>query len=291
MARTTKPSILRTPGENTQFILKEIKSQKIEHIDIATFGLWTGIDAAGKPTEDSKEENSILQLLDQLEESDIFTRIVVGVPPFYSRTPPFLPPCLYCANSHRRMFQRLFHNRKKWRSIQWAFHKNSHTKLTIAYLEGKPQWALVGGHNLSQSNFEDISLVIQDPKQLKELSKIYQNLYQEADPDSGALLLEFEKEAANAQTPPPPKSQPPFNKEEVIPSKPLSQPSATGLTKFLLALAKEEFLEREDFSTHSRVYSTFIDQENRVLREKTPKTIANNPQVKRALKLYQSKKP
>lgn len=281
------PIILNSQEEHAKFIVENCKKAQIDKLQLASFGLWAGINQDGNQSGFSTD-NPIAKILDTAQEKKIETEIIIGVAIFTSRAGHQLPPCIYCADTHRRNLQRLFQCRKRWETPRWLFHPKSHTKLAIGYKKGEVQWAIVGGHNLSDSDLSDFSLVL-DPITATKFIPIFETLKAQSDPDISEIRAGFEEKVKDAKSPPNPeeKLESLRDLESHAPKTDRPIPSSQDLYDFLLALARKKYVEKEEFTRLSRACSWTVNQRDGNLNPNVQKVYQTNKLVKAGLKAYQ----
>lgn len=292
--------ILSSQAAHTGFIIEAIKAEEIDQLQLSSFGLWAGINNDGSESAFSSD-NPIKQILNLTKEKKIHTEIVIGIPPFSSRSGYKLPPCIYCVDAHRRMLQRIFQCRKLWPNIFWFYHPENHTKLAIGSKKESCQWVITGGHNLADSELEDFSIVLDKPG--NQFTNLFENLKAKSDPDISEIRMEFEGKVQNAQTPIEPKcdktpdgthskngifqTDNPGGKEPYpTPTQDRVIPPANDVTTLLLALARKEYLPKEEFTRVARSSAWLIDQTKGELRELGKEAFKENPEVLAAEKTY-----
>lgn len=287
--------ILRSQKEHAEFLAQAITDKKIDKIQLASFGLWAGINNDGSTSQFSTD-NPIANLLTLAESSNIRTEIVIGIPPFHSRAGFKLPPCIYCADSHRRMLQRTFQCRKQWPNTLWFYHPSSHTKLAIGWKDNQPLWAVTGGHNLADSNLTDFSIVMENAG--TTFAPIFEELKTQSDPDISEIRLGFEEKVIDAALPPNPKNTKTsdgkaascgiFQKDSTPNAVPQRQiPPVEDVILLLNALAHKAYLDKDEFTRVAKSSAWIIDQNNHVLRP-AAQPLENNPKLQEALLEYQN---
>lgn len=96
----------------------------------------------------------VFRILESLNAKD--TSILVGVPGFKSCT-DYPHRCKACLTKHKKSLSRLVQLREHYKNIKWSFVKESHAKFAV----GAPT-VIIGGRNLSDSRFHDITVVYDD---------------------------------------------------------------------------------------------------------------------------------
>jgi hypothetical protein len=287
--------LLTSQEKHAEFLVKEISSGQITKLQIASFNLWAGILHDGRewpPLRDNPASN----IFDACEAHKVETEVVIGIPPFYSRAGATQAPCLFCANHHRRLFLRLKACRKRWPKIAWFYHPHSHTKLSLGWNKDQVLWAVTGGHNLGDSKMVDFSILL-DQHAAKLLVPVFEQVKESADPDLSDIRVEFEDNVRDAQPPKGefPEQGPPGTGEEGDPQKARTYPSrerplppAEELSAFLMALARSQYLSKEDFTAYSRSSAWLIDQIKGDLTPQGHEAFGNHPQVKVSLQRYRA---
>lgn len=297
--KKTEPyKILPSQGEHAAFLIQQIEKKKINKLQLASFGLWAGINNDGSASMFSLD-NPVAKVLDLVQEMKIQMEIVIGIPPFSSRAGFKQPACIYYADSHRRMLQRVFQSRKMWPNILWFYHRGSHTKLAIGWKNDTPLWAVTGGHNLGDSNLADFSVVLENAG--PTFAPIFESLKADSDPDISEIRVNFEESVKDAQAPGIPavdktpdgasagkgifqSSQGP----SPVPERKL--PPAEDLVDFLLALAKRDFLVKERFTQLARSCAWLINQDTGKLRSAGEKAFGDNQAIQEALRAFRDHK-
>lgn len=244
--------LLTTVEDHHAFISKAVEEGNLTEIKLSSFLLWAGMPEI----EGDSLKQGVKSVLELLNISQVAATVIIGIPPFASKT-GMSPPCLFCADAHRKMLNRLFAYRKQWRDINWLFHPNSHSKLSLGIKNSKISWAILGGHNLTGSELRDFSVVLEEtdiPKTLAvKLLKEFQNLEVEADPDLSEIRGKFEISAKLAAEP----------KAKV--GAPTTLPKLEEMVEFIQAISKQQYLSRERFIELANKCKYFIDQKKGLL--------------------------
>lgn len=82
--------------------------------------------------------------------------LLVGVPAFKS-CQEYHNKCKFCLTKHAKGMIRLAQLRDHYRQIDWAFVRDSHAKFAVSN-----SVTILGGRNLSDSKYEDVSVTIED---------------------------------------------------------------------------------------------------------------------------------
>lgn len=287
--------IFQSQKDHAQFLISQIEGGHIDALLLSSFGLWAGINNDGSDSKFSPD-NPSAKVLDVATSAGLHTEVIIGIPPFTSRAGFSLPPCVYCADAHRRMLQRTFQCRKNWPLIHWFYHRENHTKLAIGIKEKTPIWAITGGHNLADSNLRDFSILLDGEQASSQLLEVFQTLRAECDPDISEIRVQFEASVQNACTPPPPaENKTPdgvgaahgiFKQPATGPEPIRELPDPEDLESLLYALARERYLSREEFTRVSRTSSWLIDQQNGCLRPKAQEAFQDHEGIQKALNIY-----
>lgn len=110
----------------------------------------------------------VFKILEALNQHN--TSIAVGVPSFKSCT-DYPDKCRACLSKHKKSLARLAQLRDHYKNIKWLYVKESHTKFAI-----NGSTAIIGGRNLSDSKFHDVSVAIKDPDLIWNLQNVWSNI-------------------------------------------------------------------------------------------------------------------
>lgn len=225
--------------------LSLIFEEKITQVDISSFGIWAGTYSNAE---------GLGPFFEKLNKSKIENRLLIGVSKFSSKSNTE-DPCSFCASNYRNQLQRLLDYRKQWRKLNWAYHPENHSKVVMAYTSKGLSWVIMGGHNLTFSEFKDSSLKIPasalEPKLIEGMKMQFNTIWDESHPDLSEIKTKFELGVITAK--------PPCTIKE--------PPSEAELIEFLHALARKKYLEKSRFRTLAGICSPYIDQKTACLRD------------------------
>jgi hypothetical protein len=102
--------------------------------------------------------SQILESIDQKGGS-----ILVGVPAFKSCT-DYPDRCRACLNKHKKSLLRMAQLREHYKNIVWSYVMDSHAKFAVG-----EKTVVLGGRNLSDSRYKDISVVLENEQLAAEL--------------------------------------------------------------------------------------------------------------------------
>jgi hypothetical protein len=145
---------------------------------ISTFGVYAGILADGRDVTEygGKYQNSVHELLDAL--AKINTKILVGLPPLIYCD--WQKRCPDCEENHLARLKRVALTANHWPSIEWKILPRLHMKLVCVYKRSKPVGGIVGGRNLSNSKWQDLSISLQT-SHVRKFKNHFMQIYHSAD--------------------------------------------------------------------------------------------------------------
>jgi hypothetical protein len=147
-----------TSSEEHYKALAEI-SKKADRCEISTFGIYTGIVSDGRDMTEfgGKYGNLAHQFLDLLEGFDV--KVLIG-----------MPALIYCDKDDKKCknceikfisyLERINHTAKHWKDYDWRIVDDMHMKYIGFYKGNKPVGGISGGRNLSDSQWDDVSIIL-----------------------------------------------------------------------------------------------------------------------------------
>jgi hypothetical protein len=159
--------------------LAELISQGPDSVSIATYNIYAGILHDGNDVHEwgPKYRNEVHEILDALNKLKN-VRILVGIPPLILCK----EGCEDCVQKHYKWVRRFLAHTQKWKNIEWRYVENMHLKCNIFEFNGKRK-GVVGGRNLSASNWIDLSFKITDIR-CKVVAYIFNKIWSNALPAS-----------------------------------------------------------------------------------------------------------
>ena len=136
--------------------LHKLINDKPKNVYIATFNIYAGILFDGDDVNNwgDKYKNEVHGVLDHLQESGANTKILVGIPGLIVCK----SGCEDCLTKHLKVLTRLQKHAEKW-PFDWRYTEEFHLKSYI-FDYGKKLSGVVGGRNLSPSNWVDLTFKI-----------------------------------------------------------------------------------------------------------------------------------
>lgn len=165
--------------ETSEDFIREITNMvemKPKFINMSTYGLYLGIsvDNNGVVTDwNFRYPKAMRKIIDRIIELKIPCRIIVGD---NSDKPECVTDCEHCKKNNENLIKRLIAHVEKFNSdiFQIVVKDNYHKKLissNICYI--------IGGRNLTESGYEDLSFIGEDPEILKKLNESFDRTFEE----------------------------------------------------------------------------------------------------------------
>lgn len=121
---------------------------------ISSFGIYAGLQANGMDVH-PKEESQIRKILEKLR--PINTYLLVGIPDY--RSCRGFTKCMHCERKFVKGILRTYELSTLYPKFSWKISRAHHSKAFISIKNGLIQ-AVVGGRNLTDSDWNDMSLLV-----------------------------------------------------------------------------------------------------------------------------------
>jgi hypothetical protein len=134
-------------------------SEKADACEISTFGIYTGITSEGRDVHSygGKYSNLAHQFLDVLKGFDV--KLLIGMPELIYCDKE-TQQCTHCEEKFIHYLERINHTAKHWPDFDWRIINDMHMKFVGFYKNGKAIGGISGGRNLSDSQWDDVSIVL-----------------------------------------------------------------------------------------------------------------------------------
>jgi len=158
--------------------MKQMAKRKPQSISIATYNIYAGILHDGEDShlwEGDKYRNRAHEFLDTIATMhDV--RILVGVPPLIMCK----KMCEDCISDSYKKAMRLVKHKEKWPRFKWRYTDSFHFKCYLFHYK-KGDVGIGGGRNLSNSNWTDMSFVL-NKKQIIAAKTLFDLSWDQAQP-------------------------------------------------------------------------------------------------------------
>lgn len=141
-----------------QDVLFEIQKTDTDMVLVSSYGLYAGISDTGVNTDQKYHFDSVLQKI--LNESLNVRKFVflLSESEFFECT----PNCPHCKEKQEKKENRSFAHARHWPKISWHMTVGHHLKAVIVVKKDKSLVAWTGGRNFTSSNWQDLSLRLND---------------------------------------------------------------------------------------------------------------------------------
>ncbi len=172
------PRLFIEDAEHTEFILKAIEDKPSVAL-ISSFGVFGGIlhDSRDSTTfKDSKENNS-RKILDALGEIQS-VYMMIGLTTYASCSGNY---CIDCEKKFVKNLLRVYAHAEFFNKLSWRMTSELHLKCYLFFYADGSKRGISGGRNLTGSNWDDLSLELDDDN-IDKISNYYTKLYKKAMP-------------------------------------------------------------------------------------------------------------
>lgn len=133
---------------------------------ISSYSIYAGItwDNVCTVTEFGYD-NGGFKFFNLLEKRDVRTSIIVGKPMVIECR----PGCPYCMEKQNQQVERIYNHQRRWPYFDWNICKEHHAK----YIIFDNHDCFIGGRNVTDSSFFDLSFFVNDASLFEELKTIH----------------------------------------------------------------------------------------------------------------------
>lgn len=166
--------IFKTIDQHCDYMIK-MASAKPDKVLISSFGIYAGIMPNGDDIhlKSEKYHNRIHDVFDSLVEVPS-VQVLVGVPSYIE----CIDYCSHCAEKYIRNMIRTHMHSKRW-NYSWKFSTELHLKCSV-YIWKNLKRAIVGGRNMTNSSFADLSMLVKDEQVIDNIIEMYNTLWNES---------------------------------------------------------------------------------------------------------------
>lgn len=148
-------------------------AERSSEVFISTYGLYTGITSSGNTVKSTKTFGA-RTLMANLNKPEIKSRILVGIPPFYSCK----EDCPDCLSQRDKLKDRFGFHVNEHPHVNLAFTRKHHLKLYGFKSKSSGAFKLfTGGINFSCSDFSDVLVEVTNPADITELKAVFDKLW------------------------------------------------------------------------------------------------------------------
>lgn len=167
--------VISETEEVYKILADHVNEAKPTYCAIMTYGAYIGITADGRDCHEwgGKYANPVRPFLDALVDNEIKTKIVVGEQTVIECT----PGCEFCKQKNENLQTRIGLTIDKYSggAIEWRINPALHAKMIVF----STNWCMVGGRNLTSSDWIDYSFWIEDKSLAKKLGGDFAKYWKE----------------------------------------------------------------------------------------------------------------